>query len=244
VKRAEDDKVPLTGNILGDIEAKEVIAHQCAASEALLGLFAKDDLFTDATGAATWLKQVAVHYGNTKDESVKTLIRAKVQEFCEAFIPASARLDDTVLIRGKAAPRKSVTVKFIEDGVTRRVQLSDEVDGLNEFNLMTRRSGGTTFVVYAGAEEYPKDVTPTELSKAAVLFNSERKKLSERITGPKWTAKSVEELKKKCEAQKDRVDQLQLPGTGSVGSGPKIWTRLTGLAEGLKAAPDLIGNGP
>lgn len=244
VKRAEDDKVPLSGSILGEIEAKEIVAHQCAAGEELLKLFAKDDLFTDATGAAAWLKQVNVQYGNTKDEGVKAILREKVQEFCEAFIPAAVRLDDTVLIRGKSAPRKSVTVKFVEDGVTKRVQLSDEPDGLNEFNLGERKPGETTFVVYAGSEEYPKDVKPTKLSEAARLFSGERKKLSDSTTGPKWTAKSVEELKKKCVAQKDLVDQLQLPGAGTVGNGPKIWTRLTGLAEGLKATPDLIGNGP
>jgi len=244
VKRAEDDKVPLSGSILGDIEAKEVVTHQCAASEELLKLFAKDDLFTDATGAAAWLKQVAVHYGNTKDEGVKAILRGKVQEFCEAFIPVAARLDDTVIIRTKAAPRDSVTVKFIEDGVTRTVKLSDDADGLNELNLATRRPGETTFVVYAGSEEYPKDVKPTELSKAAVLFNGERKKLADGTIGPKWTAKSVEELKKKCEAQKDLVDQLRLPGGGTVGNGPQIWTRLSGLTEGLKATPDLIGIAP
>ncbi len=223
---------------------KELLgSDEWMAREELLKLFAQDDLFTNPTAAPVWLKQVASRYRRTKDELVRELIRDKVQEFCDAFIPAAARLDDTVLIRGNPAPRKEVIVKYAVsiDGkeVTKREALAPDFSGLNEFNLEQKRPGMKTFVVYDGREDFPKDLKPTELSKAAVAYNAARKKLGDSTTVPKWSAKSVEELKKMCEGQKDLLDQLQLPGGGSTGTGPRIWTRLAGLAAGLAGCADL-----
>src|SRR5262249_28917011 len=152
-------------------------------------------------GAAAWLSQVAAQHADTKDKRAAEMIRDKVQEFCEAFIPATVRLDERVLIRGKEVPRKAVEIKYIENGETKRAPLSDDPDGLNEFNVEKRHPGESTFVVHGGATEFPKDLKPTELSTAAVAFQAARKSVGDGATGPKWTATSVAVLKKKCEAQ-------------------------------------------
>jgi hypothetical protein len=240
-KAAEEEK-PLDATLRAAVDAKGPVADECTAREELLALFARDDLFTNASGAAAWLKQVGEQYRKTKDEKVRRLIREKVQEFCDAFIPEATRLDDKVVLKGKAVERKNVIIKFNPvGGKQTREPLSGDLDGVNEFNLADKRPGANTFVVHMSDEEYPRDLKPTELSKAAVRFNAARKQLADSTTAPRWTAKSVEELKKKCDAQKDLVDQLQTLGSKSVGGEPKIWTRLTGLADGMAADPDLFG---
>jgi hypothetical protein len=245
LEEAAREKIEIEASLLSGAGVKlKVLARQNTASIELLELFARDDLFTNPNGAAAWLQLVAAKYGDTKDKSAADLIRVKVQEFCEAYIPATVRLDDQVIIRGKPALRKSVVIKFVENGETKRLPLSDDPEGLNEFNFEKRYPGETTFAVYAGSEEFPKDMKPTELSKAAMMYHAERKQVALGTTQPKWTAKSVEGLKKKCEAQKDLVDQLQLLGGGTPANAPKIWTRLSGLADGIKSAPELFDAAP
>lgn len=247
VKQAEEDKVTLDAATRTAAETKGAVADECAAREELLTVFARDDLFTNAAGAAPWLKQVAAQYRRTKDEKVRALIREKVQEFCDAFVPLTARLDDKVLIKGKEAPRKEVVVKYqvvIDGKDTVKREPLGELDGVNEFNLAAKRPGKNTFAVFSGAEEYPRDLTPTALSAAAVAYNAERKKVADVINAPRWTANSVEQLKKKCEAQKELVDLLQTPDGASTGKAPKIWTRLTGLAAGMAACADLFETAP
>jgi hypothetical protein len=99
-------------------------------------------------------------------------------------------------------------------------------------------------VEYMGSEREPSYLKPTELSRAAVLYNAERKKLSDGTTEPKWTEKSVLELKKKCEAQQKQVENLEVLDGRSSGKPFKLWTRLTGLAQGLGANKELVAPGP
>jgi hypothetical protein len=94
-----------------------------------------------------------------------------------------------------------------------------------------------------GAQAEPPFLKPTELSRAAALYDGERKKLADGARGSVWTAKSAGELKKKCEARKELVEELEVPGGGSRGKPLKIWTRLTGVAEGLGANPELVAPG-
>ena len=143
----------------------------------------------------------------------------------------------------KAVPRKDVTVEYVEAATTRSVPLAD-ADGLNEFNVVERHPGKSTFYKHAMSQEYPKDVLPTDLSKAAVRYNAARAKVGSGITGPKWTAKSVDELKKTCDAQSELVNRLKAPDTGSAGAELKIGVRLDSLADGLKSAADLIERAP
>jgi hypothetical protein len=237
---AEKEK-PLEANLRAAVEAKSLIIDDCTAREELLELFGKPDLFTNAAGASAWLREVGVQYRKTKDEKTRQLIREKVQEFSNAFIPEVARLDDTVLLRGKAVDRAKVTIRFNKmGGAVMREKLSGDLDGVNEFNLLEKHSGESVFVTYENVDDTPQFLQPTDLSKTAVLFNAARKKLSDSTTVPKWTAKSVEELKKKCEAQKESVDKLQTLNNASVGKEPKIWTRLNELATGIAGNADLF----
>jgi hypothetical protein len=238
--RAEEEK-KLEATLRAQVDATNAITEDCKAREELLVLFAKEDLFTNSGGASAWLGQVGAQYRKTKDEKTRRLIREKVQEFCDAFIPDMARLDDKVLLKGKEVDRKDVVIKYQMSvgGMVVREPLSGALDGANEFNLKDKRPGDSTFVVHKGAEEYPKDLQPTNLSRAAILFNGLRKQLADNTAVPRWTAKSVDELKKKCEAQKELVDQLQTLNK-SVGTDPKIWTRLTELATGMAGNADLF----
>jgi hypothetical protein len=247
LRNADEEKAALDSTTRVEAESRGSHADECSAREELLTLFAKDDLFTNSTGAAVWLKQVTARYRRTKDEHTRALIRDKVQEFCDAFIPPVVRLPDTVLIKGAEAPREAVVVKFevtVNGKVeTKRVPLGG-LDGINEFNLESKPPGPNTFVVYDMAEQFPRELKPTELSKAAVMFNAERKKIADGPTVPKWTVNSVEQLKKKCEDQKDLVDLLQTPDGPSAVKAPKIWTRLTGLATGMVGCADLFEAAP
>jgi hypothetical protein len=244
LKQADEVKARLDARTRAEAESMGAVADACAAQEKLLGVFAREDLFDNPAGAGAWLKEVDRLYGRTKDDAVRKLIRDKVQQFCDAFIPAEARLDDVVLIKGERVARKDVVVKWdatIDGKVVTKVQpLGASADGINEFTLAVNPPGPNAFVVYNGREDLPRDLKPTRLSEAAKVFGDERRKLADSITVPKWSAKSADELKNKCVAQKDLVDQLQVPGGGSPKNGPKIWTRLSGLAAGMAGCPDLF----
>jgi hypothetical protein len=243
LKRADEDKVPVEGALRGAVAAKVELDRQYAAGAALLGLFGQKDLFQDPAGAEPWLRQVAAHYANTKKKEDADLIREKAQQFCDGFLPAGVRLDDTVLLRGKPAPRKEVIVK--EPG---RPTLSADPDGLNEFKLAAREPM-STLLTYKGDEEWNEAVAPTALSKAAMAYGVERKAVQTGASGPKWTAKSVEDLKKKCETHKDQLDKVKMLEPKNKPKSPdkaeddeplKLWVRLSGLAEGIKRAPELF----
>ena len=252
LQQAEEEKADLT-SLRAEIDDRLAVAAKCSAREKLLNLFARDDLFTNPAGSTAWLREVADQYRGTKDEGDKKHIRKKVQEFCEAFLPAVVRLDDEVLFKDKHVKRRDVVIEY-EPAVgaqTRSVGLSellDSADKPDEFNAANRYHPKTTEVRLVGSSSAGRldDLRPTDHSKAAKLYITERKAVPPGITGPKWTAKSVEELKKKCEAQKDlvdKLDKLKLPrakGDKSPDDELKILARLEGLLEGLKACSDLL----
>ncbi len=249
-KQADEERIPLNEKLRGEIDAQGAVADQCRASLELLKLFARADLFTNPDGAAAWLKQVGDQYADTKDERTKALLREKVQEFCEAFVPDKVRLDDTVLLRDRAVPRAEVKVKYpLGNGTYKRADLSATAEGLNEMNVVKLFPGDSTFIAHAMSEEYPKNLQPTDLTLAAIIFSNERKQVGAGASGPKWTIKSVTQLKNACEAQKEYVDKMDRlkppPGAGPlpVDDELKIRTRLQSLLDGLKAAPALGGGG-
>ncbi|QJW96774.1 hypothetical protein [Frigoriglobus tundricola] len=243
-KQADEERVPLNEKLRGEIDAQGAVADQCRASLELLKLFARPDLFTNPDGAAAWLKQVGDQYADTKDEKTKALLREKVQEFCDAFVPEKVRLDDAVLLKGERVSRAEVKVKFPRgDGTSEIVELSAAADGLNEFNVTERHPGDSTFIKYNG-EQYPKHLQPTDLSRAAVVFMSERNKVGLGTRGPKWTVQSVTQLKNACEAKMELVDKMdRLKAPKPADDELKIRTRLQSLLDGLKAAPALVGSG-
>jgi hypothetical protein len=242
LRLADEEKVTIDGPTHAEAQGKGSVADECVAREELLGAFAREDLFTNPTGADKWLKDVTGLYRRTKDSRVRAVIREKVQEFCEAFVPAAVRLDDKVLIKGKEEPRKEVVVEYEPEpgAVLKSVLLSDEENGLNEYKVKRYPDKSTELRKGGAFLGHPRDLEPTRLSEAARKYNLERKKLADSITVPKWSAKSVEELKNKCVAEMDLVNQLQTPEDRS----PKIWTRLSGLAVAMVGCADLFENGP
>lgn len=241
LQQADEAKTPLDPALRKEAAGKGANADEYAAREELLTLFAKPDLFDNAGGAEAWLKSVAEQYAKTKDTAVQKLIRSKVQEFADAFVPPAAQLDDKVLVKGAEVPRKDVVIKYQEreGGETKRAQLSGDFEGTNEFNFEKKYPGDGTFVVAKGSEEVPGALKPTDLSRAALAYNAARAKLAER-PAPRWTPESVAALKKACEAQRELVDQLRLPERKGAGAAPKVATRVLGLAAGMAACDDLF----
>lgn len=240
LKRAEADGAKVPADLRERVAALGAVAEGAAARAELLGLFARDDLFTNPTGAAAWLKAVAARYERAPDDKARAQIREKVQEFCDAFLPPAALLDDEVLLRGKGVPRKHLVVKYapVAGAAPVRKPLAAEVDGPNEVTLATRPPGENVFVVHEDAEHLPGDLKPTPLSAAAVAYTAARQKPPAGAAGPRWSARSVEALKLACEGQRELVDQLKVPGGGG---DPKLWARLSGLAAGARAHPELFG---
>lgn len=241
LRQAEADDPRLDPALRAAAEARQTIADDCSAREELLQLFAQDDLFADAAGADAWLAQVAARYLRTKDDALRAIIREKVQEFCEAYIPRQVLLDTEVLLNGRPVPRKNVILKFIEQssGKVQRQPLAAEEGGLNEWTAPQRYSPESTFVEYMGSEYYLRELKATRLSQVAVKYNAARKRLAESTQRPRWTLKSAEQLKKACENDKDLVDQLQSRDS-SAGRAAKIWTRLNILIAGMTNNPDLF----
>ncbi|MCE9560470.1 MAG: hypothetical protein K8U57_00300 [Planctomycetes bacterium] len=231
-------------------------ADEWSAKEELLALFADPELFTDPNKATEWLPKVQAQFNKTQTESGRELIRKKVQQFCDAYIPKAAKLDAKVLFRDKEEPRgtlKAVYQIANQDAVERN--LTDHPSTLNEFNFSDlypdfdrirspNRTGG-------------KDsLKPTLASIAAREFTVAR------ATVTTWTPATINQLKKKCEGevatvQQKRREQLDsLTGTESVrdplGSAPnsawtpqnsRIWTRLTALSNAMEKSPGLFESG-
>jgi hypothetical protein len=245
VDRAKAEGPEPEGTLRGDINDRKAIAGKCARRERLLQLCTRDDLFTNSTGSTAWLRDVSTLYRDTKEEADRKYLRKKVQEFCEEFLPIAVRLDDEVRFKDKIVQRKNLVVEYepAAGAARQQVALSDRTDGLNEFNVADKYPGRTTDVRHLGAPGRPTDLEPTPLSKAAKFYNEERKAVPPGTIGPKWTAKSVEDLKKKCEPQRDLIDKLKLPrkkDDKSPDEEQMIFARLEGVQEGLKACADWI----
>lgn len=243
IEQANLEKADLTP-YQADIDRLKGAAAKSVSREKLLGLFAQDKLFSNPTGASAWLQDVAALHRQSPLED-KRQIRKKVQEFCEAYIPAVARLDDKVLVGGKVKARDAVKIKYRKDGAPATAPLSVDPNGLTEFNVATMFDPQTTFVL-APDEGFLSTLKPTELSGAAVFYNEARRAVPPGVNGIKWTAKTVEDLKNKCEAQKKLVDQLKpLRKFDDAASDDeaKIFARLEGLLEGLKGNSELVEGG-
>lgn len=244
IKRAEAVKANVATAHSTEINVQKANVTKCETRKKLLDLFAQDDLFTNPTGAGAWLREVATLYRGQMPEEDRREVRKKVQQFCDAYIPPVVRLDDTVLFQGGAARRTDITVEYEPAAGARVVTevLSASHKGLNEFNLAEKYPGKSTEVRHKTIPGGAKDLAPTGVSKAALLYNEVREAVAPGASGPKWTANTVEDLKKKCEPQKDLVEKVKLPKSAGAAADAelKIWTRLNSLLEGLQACGDLI----
>ncbi len=242
------DEAKLTLPIRVTADAKDALkrANDWAARERLLGLFAEPKLFSDPTGAAAWLAKVNAQFECTASPDDRALLRRKVQEFCEAFIPSTVQLDEFVLLDGKRVPRAQVEVKHFPSsgGASMRVKLSADTDrqALTEFTVAEKYPGDDTLVMFGATEHYPKQLQPTNQSQAAIAFQEARKEVGS-DAGPKWSAKSIEELQSKCKPRAMEVNKLKVPGD-KADAALRLMDRLESLAKGAAACPQLFEKGP
>lgn len=103
LKRAEEDDAPIAPPLRATAERKAAGAAEVAAREELLALFAKEDLFADPAAAGPWLNEIAALHARAQDPKSRALIRAKVQEFADAFVLKVARPRVATRVLGLAA---------------------------------------------------------------------------------------------------------------------------------------------
>ena len=223
-------------------------AREWVVADELLALFADPELFTDPEKPATWMAKVQAQFDRTQTDAGKELIRKKVQQFCDAFVPRAALLDPEVLIQGKPEPRKGVVVEYDSDAKSQ--PLTDLPDKLNEFNVRTLYKGFDR-VVWANGSKFTgaaDALRPTPRSVAARDYSQARSQVSA------WSAAAVEQLKKQCEAgvaalqleeRRKQLDELVGAGDGPAWtkSNTRIWTRLTALSAAAAKHPALFGAG-
>lgn len=235
----EEAKVALPAKIVADAKAAVGRADDWSVRERLLALLAEPELFNRPNGAADWLARMQAHFDKSPADD-RYRLREKVQEFCEAFIPRVVSLDEFVLIDGKRVPRGMVSIKYFPraDGTSERAKLTADVNGLNEFNVAEKHPGENTLVIVGATEYTPRQLRPTELSKAAVEYVTVRAEVGTGTGAPKWSAKSIEELKNKCKDMATEVNKLKVPGGKP--DAPQIWDRLTSLSQGAMTCRPLF----
>jgi len=242
----EDAKLTVPARAAADARAAVKRADEWAARERLLALFAEPTLFTNPTGAADWLEKVKAQFDRTQSAEDRDLLRRKVQEFCEAFVPRAVELEDFVLIDGKRTRRADVEVEYFDaKGKSHRVPLTNNPDpeSLNEFTVARKFPGERTRVWVGATESFPNQLQPTKPSEAAVAFHEARKNVGSGPGMPKWTAKAIDELKIKCKPVSGEVNKLKIPGTKPDAPAPEIWNRLENLSRGAEADRTLFEKG-
>lgn len=236
--------------VLAEARAAIKRAEDWAEREQLLALFAEPDLFDRPDGAAEWLAKVQAQFNRTAtDDRTRADIRKKVQEYCAAYLPAAARLDAVVLLRGERVPRINVAIDYTS--LDKLQPLDDLTDGLTEFNFTTRHKGFDAIRWTSGGVSSTTGKTaelrPTPKSELARAFSEARTAVTI------WSADAVRGLKKKCEAQlralqleEQSLDELVGANPGAA-SGPvwtpansKIGTRLAALEQAMAKYPELF----
>ena len=235
--------------------AQEVlaVADEWAARDELLKLLADRDLFTDPNKAAEWVPRVQAQLNKTPTDAGRAVIRRKVQQFCDAYIPKAVLLDEAVLIQGKPEPRAGVIIEYDSDAKAQ--PLTDRLDKLNEFNFLTAYKNFDR-IVWANGSKYTGNrsaLQPTPRSLVARDYTLAR------ATVTTWSAATVNRLKIQCEGPGDAVqqqerrshlDELVGAAPGQTGGSPwtkqntKIWTRLSALSAATAKHPALFENEP
>jgi hypothetical protein len=255
LKNIEDKRLNLPDRVLG--EAKDAIkrSSEWAAKEELLALFADREPLKNPAKAGDWFKKVNNEFTRTQSETGRSLIRAKVQQFCAAFIPAAAKLDDVVLIENKEVARKEVIIKYNSDG--KEQKLTDSLNELNEFNFKTSFLNFDQITWNKGQQFRGRAevLQPTQKSQIARDFTQAREVVIN------WSVKELTHLKMKCEGEDKKVEEKMVrrglldklvgitpPGTPGLldwtTANSKIWTRLTVLSDAMGKFPALFETGP
>lgn len=247
----EESRITLPERAQREVKAARSRADDWAAKEALLALFADPEPLTAPARAAEWLARIDAEFRKTQVESERGVFRKKVQQFCDAFIPASARLDAFVLIKGDKVPRSGVSIDYASDAGTKR--LTDSLNDVNELNFTTRYPNPDR-IVWANGNKFTGTFSvlqPTAKSLVARDFALARAGLT------LWSAQTVAQLKKKCEGADRKVDEQEvrrglvdeLVGVSPAGvpgrlvwtaENSRIWMRLNVLADAMGKFPALF----
>ena len=225
-------------------------AKEWAAGDELLGLFADPELFTDPQKATSWLPRVNDQLNKTQTDAGRQLIRKKVQQFCEAYVPKVAHLDSDVLLQGKKEPRSGVTIEYDSDAKSQ--PLTDMPNTLNEFNFQKYHKNfdrivwGTNGSHFTGIVDALK---PTPKSVVARDFTQARADVTT------WSQATAGQLKMKCEGEGGQVQQEErrllldeLVGASTAKESGRTWTkentkistRLSALASAMAKYPMLF----
>jgi len=257
------EQVRLLEDSLSRDEAKRVIsdrvmksanslirrADEWAAKEQLLALFADPEIFTDPKKATDWIPLVHAQFNKTQTDSGRELIRKKVQQFCEAYIPKAARLDAKVRFRDKEEDRNNMKVVYQSGKQSIERPLTDHPATLNEFNFNTLHPDFDR-ITGPGGFGGKDSLKPTLASQVARDFTLAR------ATVAIWGPTTTNQLKKKCEGDDAAVQQkrrelldgrtgagVESPSSVWTEQNSKIWTRLTALSEAMVKAPGLFDIG-
>lgn len=238
--RAGDAGWILPARVLADAKTATRLADAWTTRERLLTLLTDPEIHTRAD-ASDWLARINTQFDRSATAEERALLRRKVQEFCEAYLPIPVRLDDEVLLEGKRVPRSRIEVKYFPaaGGGSVRVKLSPDADRtvLTEFTVSVKHPGESTLVLSGAAEYYPRQLRPTALSEAAMTYAEARRAVTGASDAPKWTAKSIAELKSQCKPHAAELNKLMAPGPVEIG------TRLDSLAKAAGAYRQLFETG-
>lgn len=250
VTQAKAEGLILADDVQAARKAALRASEEWAARDELLSLYADRSLFTDPDKAGEWLTRVKVQYDRTQDDGRtdgRAEIRKKVQQFCAAYIPPVAKLDDKVMLRDKAYPRNAIKLEYTS--VEKEQLLTHHPETLNEFNYKTKIQGLDRIRYDSSSTGVNTPIVPTQKSTLAYGYTEARKDVKT------WTLEGVRELKKKCgaklpgvekemlAAEMDSLEGLNMPGeTGTAWTrgNTRIWSRLAALEAGMAENEDLF----
>lgn len=200
----------------------------------LLDLFAEEPTEKSPENAKAWFEKVNALYGKLKDEKTKTLIRSKVQHFCNAYVPEKLALDGEVIKGKDRVERSAIKVRYrYKVGKPFRdtdALLTADPGGLNEFTARDKAQTpkDAEFDAFTHNES-PVDVEPTPQSKAAFEYFKHRQNL----TTDTWTATTVASIIGK--AGPDGGDLWnQLSRIGKTAGAYNVYNRLKIVQESIE----------
>lgn len=153
-------------------------------------------------------------------------LRKKAQFLCNAIVLQKLKLDENVVL-GVKPPilRSAVTLHEKNDALIPEGGLTEDSDGLNEFNAIERVGSKIDYLKADGAQYAKEELTPTVASKLAWDYNKAR-------AGINWSAETVRHLTTKFKELGADLNKLAEFDTEPRPGG--AWDRLGWVEEAIK----------
>lgn len=208
-----------------------------------LGLFENDPAATRPDRIPELFDALAGLYGHQPDEAGKALVREKAQQVCDRLVPPKLRLGPTVKLDNREVGREKVhLVPNDSDRERPAVRLTDNPDGVNEFNYTTLvpdlvriRVDGNVYLVGA--------LRPTADGELVGDYHKAR----EAVAAGEWTKAAVDRLlaalrkDDAANAQRALNDRPAYAPTRPKGDGPaRVIDRLQAVGRAMDLHPDLF----